>query len=103
MWLCSEEVEEKPRLHTLHLKGLLELQPEGGQGSTGEDEAVPAVRGGVATCASSGGSSGGRSGKTRLRTPGSCTSCHLREGRRELWLAGVASGGRGQSTYRCAA
>lgn len=29
MWLCSEEVEEKPRLHTLHLKGLLELQARG--------------------------------------------------------------------------
>lgn len=26
MWLCSDEVEEKPRLHTLHLNGLLELQ-----------------------------------------------------------------------------
>lgn len=26
MWLCSDEVEEKPRLHTLHLKGLLELR-----------------------------------------------------------------------------
>lgn len=25
MWLCSDEVEEKPRLHTLHLNGLLEL------------------------------------------------------------------------------
>lgn len=95
MWLCSEEVEEKPRLHTLHLKGLLELQPEGGQGSTGEDEAVPAGRGGVATCVSSGGSSGGRSGKTRLRTPGSCTSYRLREGRRKLRLAGVAYGGAG--------
>lgn len=26
MWLCSDEVEEKPRLHTLHLNGLLELE-----------------------------------------------------------------------------
>lgn len=26
MWLCSDEVEEKPRLHTLHLNGLLELR-----------------------------------------------------------------------------
>ena len=25
MWLCSELVEEKPRLQTVHLKGLLEL------------------------------------------------------------------------------
>lgn len=25
MWLCRDEVEEKPRLHTEHLKGLLEL------------------------------------------------------------------------------
>lgn len=28
MWLCSDEVEEKPRLHTLHLNGLLELEGE---------------------------------------------------------------------------
>lgn len=40
MWLCSEEVEEKPRLHTLHLKGLLELRAgssgkvSGGRGRT---------------------------------------------------------------------
>lgn len=26
MWLCNDEVEEKPRLHTLHLNGLLELE-----------------------------------------------------------------------------
>lgn len=25
MWLCNDEVDEKPRLHTLHLNGLLEL------------------------------------------------------------------------------
>lgn len=25
MWLCNDEVEEKPRLHTVHLNGLLEL------------------------------------------------------------------------------
>lgn len=34
MWLCSEEVEENPRLHTLHLKGLLELQEKGEQVKT---------------------------------------------------------------------
>lgn len=43
MWLCSEEVEEKPRLHTLHLKGLLELQQkqeEGQQVKTNREDQV---------------------------------------------------------------
>lgn len=79
MWLCSDEVEEKPRLHTLHLNGLLELggalKEENRVEISTDSERFPLLISSEAvTCASSGGSLGDQSERKQPHTPDSCTS-----------------------------
>lgn len=75
MWLCSDEVEEKPRLHTLHLNGLLELEKrEMEKKSASILSFIVLISAEAATCASSGGSLGDPSERKQPHTPDSCTS-----------------------------